>query len=140
MKIDGNSPIRNSPLRRKEAKRTEGDDGGFAGRLTTEAGARPAGVTSNGTVAVDPLLVVQEAADATQEKGRAKARGEALLDRLDELRMGLLMGFYPKERIEDLVRMVRAQRPNVPEGPLAEVLDEIELRAAVELAKLGVEA
>lgn len=139
MKIDGNGPVRNAPVRRKETKRAQSEGSGFAEQLNTDTASSPSTVTSSGTVAVDPLLVVQEAADATHEKARAKARGDAMLERLDELRVGLLLGFYPKERIEDLVRMVRARRPSLPEGPLAEVLDEIELRAAVELAKLGVE-
>jgi len=139
MKIDGNGPVRNAPVRRKDGPRKTDGAANFAEGLKPETAPSTAGTSLGGAVAVDPLLAVQEAADATQGRAKARARGEALLDRLDELRMGLLMGFYPKERLEDLLRMVRARRPDAGSGRLAEVLDEIELRAEVELAKLGME-
>lgn len=139
MKIDGNGPLRNATVRRKDAPPDTDGAGGFAAGLKTETATPAAGSTLGGSVAVDPLLAVQEAADATQGRAKARARGEALLDRLDELRMGLLLGFYPKERLEDLLHMVRARRPDAGSDRLAEVLDEIELRAEVELAKLGMD-
>lgn len=140
MKIDGSGPVRNTPVRRKKTDRTGNAGGDFAGKLSagkTSSGA----ITSGGPVAAaDPLLAVQEAADAGHEQTRAKARGNAILDRLDELRLGLLMGFYPKDRLHELLRVVRSQRPKASDRHLAEVLQEIELRAEVELAKLGVDA
>lgn len=139
MKIDGNGPVRGAPVRRKaEARRTDGS-GSFSQSLKPETAAPASGSSLGGSVAVNPLLAVQEAADATHGQAKAKARGDAILDRLDDLRMGLLLGFFPKDRLEDLLQMVRTRRPDVGSGPLAEVLDEIELRAEVELAKLGVE-
>ncbi len=64
-------------------------------------------------------------------------RGEDILDRLDELRHALLMGVVPKERLIQLAQMVpRPARPGRRSAPGC-VLDEIELRAEVELAKLS---
>jgi hypothetical protein len=42
----------------------------------------------------------------------------------------------PRERLADLARMAQAARAEVDDPHLAAVLDEIDLRAAVELAKL----
>jgi hypothetical protein len=92
--------------------------------------------------AVDALLAVQEATDSTDQEARRRARrrlyerGESILDHLDELRHGLLLGTIPKERIIQLAQMVRGKRDKVDDPLLAQVLDEIELRAEVELAKM----
>ncbi|TAN57291.1 MAG: flagellar assembly protein FliX, partial [Rhodospirillales bacterium] len=64
-------------------------------------------------------------------------RGESILGHLDELRHGLLMGHLPKERLIELAQLVRGKRDQVDDPLLAQVLDEIELRAEVELAKLS---
>ena len=95
-------------------------------------------VSGGSAVSVNPLLAAQEVTDATDETKRARAHGEAVLDRLDELRHGLLMGHIPKERLEELTRLVRQRRLKVEDARLKEILDHIELRAEVELAKLQV--
>jgi hypothetical protein len=55
---------------------------------------------------------------------------------LEELRIGLLLGHIPRDRLADLSRMVRDRREDAEDPQLAALLDEIELRAEVELAKL----
>ena len=59
-----------------------------------------------------------------------------MLDNLEEIRLGLLLGTIPVSRLEQLAQLVRAQREQVNDPKLTAILDEIELRAAVELAKL----
>jgi len=68
---------------------------------------------------------------------RAIQRGDAMLDELEELRLGLLLGSIPKARLEQLAQMVRARREQLDDPKLIAILDDIELRAAVELAKLS---
>lgn len=67
----------------------------------------------------------------------APRRGFDLLDRLDEIRMGLLMGTIPTDRLNNLLRLVRGSRDGAMDPKLNAILDDIELRAMVELAKLG---
>ena len=62
--------------------------------------------------------------------------GNRMLDLLDDLRHGLLRGAVPVSKLEGLLSLVRNQRDRIDDPRLAEVLDEIEVRAAVELAKL----
>jgi hypothetical protein len=85
------------------------------------------------------VLAVQESPDAAKGKAkqRARDRGIKILDFLEEVRIGLLMGAIPKERLEQLGQMVRAKREQIDDPQLTAILDEIELRAAVELAKLS---
>ena len=85
----------------------------------------------------DGLLALQEVPDAVARNARGRRRGEDLLDRLDELRLALLTGRLSPGRIHALSAMVAAQKEQVTDPGLSQILEEIELRAAVELAKLG---
>ena len=89
-----------------------------------------------GLTAVDALLVAQELPDPLAGRRRAVQRGNALLDRLEELRLGLLAGILSRERLDELTRLAGTVRETVDDPRLGEVLDEIDLRVAVELAKL----
>ncbi len=93
----------------------------------------------SGIGGVDALLAVQASGDATEHEQRRRMvqRGEDILDRLEELRHGLLMGTVPKEKLASLAQMVRTRREGCVDPRLGALLDEIELRAEVELAKLS---
>jgi hypothetical protein len=94
----------------------------------------PAGIGS-----VDALLIVQQVDTATERETRKRMvrHGEELLDGLEELRHGLLMGEIPKDRMIALAQNVRNRRENCADPRLGAILDEIELRVEVELAKLA---
>lgn len=87
---------------------------------------------------IDALFLVQSVDDATERQARKRLmqRGEDILDKLEEIRHGLLLGTVPKEKLADLAQMVRSRRENCQDPRLAALLDEIELRAEVEIAKL----
>lgn len=93
---------------------------------------------SNAIGSVDALLAAQSV-DSTGDQGRRQAyqRGENILDRLDELRHGLLAGTLTMAQVQALAGLVRTQRATVIDPRLKEILDEIELRAEVELAKFA---
>jgi hypothetical protein len=134
MKITGTGPVRSAPARRKDAV-GDATPGAFAAELGTTS--KNAGVAGAGPVeTLEALLALQEVPDATQSRGRAQRHAEDLLGRLDELRHALLEGALPRQRIDDLARLVRVRRERVLDPRLAMVLDEIELRCRVELAKL----
>jgi len=85
---------------------------------------------------VDGLFALQEVADELSGRRKAAARGAALLDRLDELRLGLLSGKMPRAQLEALRQLAREHGPTADDPKLAAILSDIELRVAVELAKL----
>ncbi len=126
-----------APARRKKAP--PGKGGAFAVRLReVTAMAEAAGIIESPPVrAVDSILAVQEVSDATEERSRGLARpyGDAVLDRLDELRHDLLTGAVSRDRLAGLARTMRAQRRTSADPRLNEIIDEIELRAEVEIAK-----
>lgn len=87
---------------------------------------------------VDAILAIQESPDATSGRSRGLAIGYAnnLLDHLEDLRRDLLLGAIPKEKLGGLAQKMRAQRRHMEDPKLKEIIDEIELRAEVEIAKL----
>lgn len=95
--------------------------------------------TASGVASVDAIFVAQAVGDADEREARQRLiqRGEDILDKLEEIRHGLLLGVVPREKLEALAHSVRARRENCPDPRLAALLDEIELRAEVELAKLS---
>ncbi len=135
MKVDKLSSIQATAPKR-QVRKTDSESGDFAKALAGEGEVAAPGAAP--TVApTDALLSLQEVPDAVARHARARRHGENLLDRLDDLRLSLLLGRLSPTRIEALARAVAAQRDQVSDPRLAEILDEIELRAAVELAKLG---
>jgi hypothetical protein len=116
--------------------------GGFAAALHEESAAAGGNSAVGGTVGlggVSTVLALQGAPDSTERRARQRAiqRGDAMLDDLEEIRLGLLLGSIPRARLEQLAQLVRVRREQVDDPKLTAILDEIELRAAVELAKLA---
>ncbi|MCZ6483838.1 MAG: flagellar assembly protein FliX [Alphaproteobacteria bacterium] len=136
MKITQNEPIRSTSIRRS-GKSSAGRSGQFTDHLVTGEAGAPTGNSNSSTPvsAVDSLLVLQEVPDATSGTSRAKLRAQDLLDQLDEVRHGLLAGALSRRMLDRLARIARSERQSVDDPRLQELLDEIELRAAVELAK-----
>jgi hypothetical protein len=134
MRIDGTPPVRQTAVRR-DGDKAEATADKFATAL--EGSDRPpAAAQSSSVSALEGLLSIQEIPDALVGRRRAIRRGDVLLDRLEDLRLGLLAGVVPRDRLEELVQLARTAREAVDDPRLAAVLDEIDVRAAVELAKL----
>ncbi len=121
----------------RHQKRSKSVSGGrFASELAS--GAEPTAQGGVGAVDVlDDVLATQEVGDDGDDRRNARAHGENVLQRLEQIRLGLLAGRIPTHRLNELVQVLRRQRADFTDPRLGEILDEIELRAAVELAKLG---
>ena len=61
---------------------------------------------------------------------------DTLLEKLEEIRDGLLLGYISKDKLIEISRYVRETKINTADEKLAELIGEIELRVEVELAKL----
>ena len=115
--------------------------GGEGFRIASPAApAAPAAVSGasgvSGVVGVEALLALQDVESATERKRRSVGRAGRLLDELDGLKIALLGGDLDPAQLDRLARAVREQRASTDDPRLESVLDEIETRAAVELAKL----
>jgi hypothetical protein len=81
---------------------------------------------------------LQGAPDPTERRRRAVKRAGRLLDMLDEVKLAMLDGRGSGLALDRLRGAVREARDRVDDSRLAGLLDEIETRAAVELAKQDV--
>lgn len=140
MKIDPAAPQRPATARRAGGS-APARSGGFAKTLAEEGAAVPGVSGAAPPSAVGAVLAAQEVQEvpdaAAGRRRRALRRGEDILDRLEEIRLGLLLGTIPLARLHQLAQMLRSARERVDDPRLDEILDAIELRAAVELAKLS---
>ena len=134
MRIDGPAQLRKA----EGPKRTTRAGGnGAVFRLDepdaprTAASAGPANTVGD----VTALLALQELPDATEGRSRGLKRGHELLDMLDQVRLALLLGRIPESRLKNLLHMVRQRAEGTVDPALRDILADIELRAAVELAK-----
>jgi hypothetical protein len=134
MKVEANRPVGTQGVR-KDGKGKSST--GFADSLQVGEESATAGVSAAPALTgVEALFALQEVPDATGDRKRAAARGDQLLDRLDDLRKGLLLGRISPGKLADLARLARVSSATIADPKLREVLQEIELRAEVELAKL----
>ena len=93
--------------------------------------------TSVGAVgSLGGLLGAQEVDEREAQRRKAAKRGKLTLDILSNLRDALLIGSLPYSTLRQLERMVTEERDEVDDPVLKSIMNEIEVRAAVELAKL----
>lgn len=132
----GNGRPADPARRRKDAGR--GSE--FAERLKEAVAATEPGAALEPAppAAFEQLLAIQETPATISGSGRKAARqyGQFLLDRLEEIRLALLVGAIPKDQLARLAQTVRQRRQRSDDPRLNEILDEIELRTEVEIAKL----
>ncbi len=131
-----------STARTGATKRTSATSGSqFIDALSKAEGVSAASdVDAVGSVAaltgVGGLIGIQEVSEDEVKRKRAYKQGRLTLDALEQLRDGLLSGSLPVATLRNLERMVAQERTLVSDPKLNAILDDIELRAAVELAKL----
>jgi hypothetical protein len=103
-------------------------------------GAAPARVAGNMPVhamaGLDSILALQAVDEPLTAKRRAVRRGVSLLDMLDDIRTDLLVGRVSSESLDGMMTLLSELRERTMPG-LDALLDDIELRVRVELAKFG---
>ena len=136
MEIKGTSRIETGAVRRKTATATGG--GSFNVADTAESHAAPIIAGPGPIAALDSILALQDLGDPTDGRSKGLAHGEQLLQILDSVRDGLLAGGIPRATLNRLAVAVTRRHDVFADPKLQDVLDQIELRAHVELAKLEV--
>jgi hypothetical protein len=149
VKVEGpksGSPVQKTKSSAKASATSK--TGGFAAELdrlseADNAQAAEGGEAVTAVADVGGILAAQSVTDVDagvgdhKERQRRARRGAEILDRLEEIRRGFLLGTVPKERLGELARLVREKRERGADPVISKLLDEIELRAEVELAKLS---
>jgi len=89
-----------------------------------------------GMLGVEALLALQAEDDVmTGRRRRQVRRSQDILDALDDVRISVLSGDIDDEALLRLQGLVALHREDIADDRLQNVLDEIETRACVELAK-----
>lgn len=110
---------------------------GFSAQLSGAGVPASAAVSGAAPVSsLEALVALQQEEGPLERRRRAVVRAGAVLDLLDEVKLALLDGGATAPALERLARAVRSERARTDDPRLEEVLDEIETRAAVEMAKL----
>jgi Class II flagellar assembly regulator len=89
------------------------------------------------SIPLDTMIAVQAREDDKDRRKRHSKRGREMIDGLDRLKAALLSGRVPLAELERLKTMLAERRDISGDPQLDEIIGHIELRVAVELAKLG---
>jgi len=133
VRIDTNQRVANLGGRAATARPSSSpffiDDG------ATTPESRPATSIAPAT-SLDAMLALQQVEDPLLKKKKLVRRGVQLLDTLEDMKTDLLTGRVSEGRLNQLMAVLSQARDNA-DPRLDSLLDDIELRARVELAKRG---
>ncbi len=122
----------------KKSEKSKGSSS-FGDMLGVDETSETAHAMGAGAIArIDVLLAAQAAEDPTERaaRGRMKKRGDQILRTLDRLRIGILTGTLTVGNLVDVADVVATHRERINDPELAGILDEIDLRAQIEIAKM----
>jgi hypothetical protein len=117
------------------ARRSGG--GTFTLSETSTPQAQSAAVALRTLGGIDALIALQGIEDPLERRRRAVKHGTRALDALDELKLGLLSGTLDQATMLRLKAVAADLKDSSGDPRLDQVLSEIDLRVAVELAKAG---
>jgi hypothetical protein len=108
---------------------------GVASTDDIESGKSSEGASPIGSM--DSIIAAQEIPNSTdgRSKGVLVQYGDQLLDYLDEIKLAILNGAIPKEKLANLAQILRQNRQGCDDPRLNSIIDEVELRVEVEVAK-----
>lgn len=137
MKIDSTGPVRSAPAKKGARASKSAQPGQFAKHMDDSVEGVSNAAAAAPAHSVDGVVAIQEVGDATDNDSRARARqwGNDTLDQLELIKLDLLMGGIPKGRLMNLARIVADRRKKTEDPALDSLLDDIELRVRVEIAK-----
>ena len=91
---------------------------------------------SSAIASVDALIALQAEPEIKTVIEKATMRANSLLGILDTIRISLLDGGIPERTLKQLLSALGEQREETGDPALEAILEQVEVRAQVELAKL----
>ena len=136
MKIEGPGKTQGAGGTKKSGK--VDSDGSFEDFIASAPKGASSAAPTNTIARVDALLSVQGAESPTERAARKRMhqRGEDILGELDNLKLSLLTGTMTLGQVIDIADVVASHREKVADPRLTAILDEIDLRAQIEIAKV----
>lgn len=137
MEIKGPGRISTSRVSQKK-KKGGAAKSGFSNALSSTGGtaAAPPPSGTSPLTAVNSLLSLQEMPTSTEGRSKGVDRVEDLLLNLEIIQHGLLAGQIPHGKLSNIITVVSQERELSNDPQLDQILDDVELRVRVELAKL----
>lgn len=141
MKVKGPGGPKATEKTDKSKKKDGGDQidsAAFGSMLVSTASEAEENAAVRNISKVDSLIAAQSVEDPTEKKAqkRMRERAGSILDALDGIKSALLNGNLRFSHLENVTHMIAVNRERINDPELAYLLDEIDLRAQVELAKL----
>lgn len=139
MKIQGPDQSGKVSASKKAGKSGASRASGFSSLLGADDAEAPAHTAAAGAIAgIDALLIAQESDDPAQRaaKGRMYRRADDLLQELDKIKIGMLAGTLSVGNLIDIADVIASHRERLNDPQLSSLLDEIDLRAQIEIAKM----
>lgn len=139
MKIEGPNKT-GSASKTKKSGGSSAVGGSFSDFIASAPKESAPTTTTRSIAHVDSLLSVQGAEDPAQGASRKRMRQRAtdILGELDKIKMGMLNGSLTVGHMVDIADVVASHRERITDPKLTAIMDEIDLRAQVELAKMQV--
>lgn len=136
MKVEGPSKT-SGPAGTKKAGSVSSADGSFEDFIAHAPKEAASAAPTRSIARVDALLSVQAAESPTERaaRRRMRERGEGILRELDQLRHAILTGTMTLGQVIDIADVVASHREKVVDPGLTAILDEIDMRAQIEIAK-----
>ncbi len=124
-------------LRKRDGTAAAGVFSDFLNAAQADGSAAPSEVSEAASAAsLGSLLALQEISEEERKRERLIKQGKTMLDALERLRQQLLIGEIPMQMLPELATSLAAQKETVLDPHLLGIIEDIELRVAVELAKL----
>lgn len=137
MKVEG--PSKSSGAKKTDKAKSGGKTSDKFDNMLVGAAEHVAGASPVQSVAsVDALLAVQGVDNPTERAARRRMhdRGDKILQKLDHLKLSLLGGNLTIGQVVNIADMVASHREKINDPDMSALLDEIDLRAQIELAKI----
>ena len=139
MKISGSGKLDTAAVRRKGGVSSSraGDSFSVESSSSSAHAATSQGVTGAAPAhAISALLILQEVDDQGNGRSRTLNRADSMLDLLDDIKHGILVGLIPHNKLRQLLNLTKIRPESFVDPRLTELMGDIELRAKVELAKI----
>lgn len=124
----------------KKTGKTSQSGGNFSDLMAGGATAADSASPTQSIVNVDSLLALQGAEDPAARAGRKrmKQRADTILGELEKVRIAMLTGGLTVGHMVDIADVIASHREKINDPGLTVIMDEVDLRAQVELAKMRV--
>ena len=138
MKVRGPGSSKDISKSDKKSGASKTGNSDFSSMVDASTGGASAPTNTQSIAQLDALLAIQGAEDPTERKSRGlmHARADDILGKLEQVRIKMLGGNLTVGDMIDVADVVASHREKISDPALTDIMDEVDLRAQVEIAKM----